>query len=70
MRAVKDFTIKGNPVFRYNFFKPWQDLEKGFYNPHFMKLFFRAALLVFVQETVSNQITQSVSLGRKGSRET
>ncbi|EPH64588.1 hypothetical protein D932_01421 [Enterococcus casseliflavus 14-MB-W-14] len=44
-------------------------MKKGFSNPHFMRLFFRTALLVFVQETASNQITQSVSLGRKGSRE-
>ena len=41
MKAVKDFSIEGNPIFRYNFFKPWQGLEKGFSNQHFMKLFLR-----------------------------
>lgn len=55
--------------FGTSFFKHWQGWKNAFSNPHFMKIFFRTALLVFVQETASNQITQSVSLGRKGSRE-
>ncbi|AGJ01192.1 hypothetical protein ECBG_04239 [Enterococcus casseliflavus EC20] len=69
MKAVKDFSIEGNPAFLVQLFLNTGKVEKGFSNPHFMRLFFRTALLVFVQETASNQITQSVSLGRKGSRE-
>lgn len=70
MKAVKNFSIEGNPVFLVQLFLNTGKVEKKDFLLRILRGYFLGQLSwFFAQETASNQNTQSVSLGRKGSRE-